>query len=211
MDCGACPVRITGVDAFTMPLEQPLTMINHRIRRIRHPFTILSPWSTIDFALEFAILSHFTIHSPHFTSWFPWFPRWHQATPFLLHPFEAPRMPVGHGEFSCCELGTLARCGAGEGHRWHQEAWFMVGGWMVSQLYSDGCWWLVNILTSNGWWLYIQWLIWWLKVILWILWLMVRIYNCCWCCEFAVLVRTGAFLVGEHWQQQETLKSKERW
>mmetsp|Transcript_19 Transcript_19/g.23 ORF Transcript_19/g.23 Transcript_19/m.23 type:complete len:261 (+) Transcript_19:328-1110(+) len=28
-----------------------------------------------------------------------------EATPFLLHPFEAPRMPVGHGEFSCCELG----------------------------------------------------------------------------------------------------------
>mmetsp|Transcript_62041 Transcript_62041/g.101468 ORF Transcript_62041/g.101468 Transcript_62041/m.101468 type:complete len:682 (-) Transcript_62041:67-2112(-) len=28
-----------------------------------------------------------------------------EATPFLLHPFEAPRMPVGDGDFSCCELG----------------------------------------------------------------------------------------------------------
>lgn len=28
-----------------------------------------------------------------------------EATPFLLHPFEAPRIPVGHGDFSCCELG----------------------------------------------------------------------------------------------------------
>ncbi|CAJ1351789.1 unnamed protein product, partial [Effrenium voratum] len=28
-----------------------------------------------------------------------------EATPFLLHPFEAPRLPVGQGDFSCCELG----------------------------------------------------------------------------------------------------------
>ena len=36
----------------------------------------------------------------------PWWLR-SQATPFLLHPFEAPRMPVGDGDFSCCELGFL--------------------------------------------------------------------------------------------------------
>mmetsp|Transcript_27000 Transcript_27000/g.62833 ORF Transcript_27000/g.62833 Transcript_27000/m.62833 type:complete len:719 (+) Transcript_27000:106-2262(+) len=28
-----------------------------------------------------------------------------EATPFLLHPFEGPRLPVGDGEFSCCDLG----------------------------------------------------------------------------------------------------------
>eukprot|EP00930_Biecheleria_cincta_P068183 TRINITY_DN5537_c0_g4_i1.p1 TRINITY_DN5537_c0_g4~~TRINITY_DN5537_c0_g4_i1.p1 ORF type:complete len:662 (+),score=94.37 TRINITY_DN5537_c0_g4_i1:82-2067(+) len=28
-----------------------------------------------------------------------------EATPFLLHPFEGPRLPVGDGHFSCCSLG----------------------------------------------------------------------------------------------------------
>mmetsp|Transcript_3881 Transcript_3881/g.6831 ORF Transcript_3881/g.6831 Transcript_3881/m.6831 type:complete len:655 (-) Transcript_3881:325-2289(-) len=28
-----------------------------------------------------------------------------EATPFLIHPFEAPKLPVGTGDFSCCELG----------------------------------------------------------------------------------------------------------
>lgn len=28
-----------------------------------------------------------------------------EATPFLMHPFEAPRLPVGDGDFSCCALG----------------------------------------------------------------------------------------------------------